>query len=112
MFFKNINELQLSIELTFNFLRSAALKLETEVFALAFQDAVINTLAYRSHIFHSAESTLCQICHYHIEILMYVLSTCPSLALSGYVYSQNTALHVIYHHLRYAYDIDTTTVIP
>ena len=112
VYFKHIQDLHLSREFTFSFLKSAGLKSETEGFVFACQDGVINTLAYRNRVLHIQGPALCRLCHRQPETLMHVLSACPSLAASSYVYRHNSALRVIYFHLRHAYGIDITPVIP
>lgn len=44
-------------------------------------------------------------------MIMHVMSACPSLALSAIIYRHNFALRIVYYHLVYAYDIDTTPVL-
>ncbi|WP_165309811.1 hypothetical protein, partial [Enterobacter cloacae complex sp. 4DZ3-17B2] len=112
-FFRNVQQLGLSAEMTFSFLRSAGLKSETEGFIFACQDGVINTLAYRQNILHQAvQSTLCRLCRCHAETLMHLLAACPIYAVSAYIERHNAALRVLYYHLRSTYGIDATPVLP
>ncbi|GLV43782.1 hypothetical protein CBL_20537 [Carabus blaptoides fortunei] len=91
---------------------SAGLKAETEGFVFVCQDGVMNTLVYQNLITKTAQSTLCRKCHSQPETLMNVLSASPSLASSAFIYRQNTALRVVYYHLRHAYGIDAIPVLP
>lgn len=112
VFFKNIREQGLSTSLTFAFLKSAGLKSETEGFIMACQDGVLNTLVYRRAVLKQVVNTSCRACKAHPETLMHLLSACPYYAASLYIDRHNSALRVVYYHLRHAYGIDRTPVLP
>lgn len=112
-FFRNVQQKDLSTQLTFSFLKSSGLKSETEGFIFACQDGVINTLAYRLNVMRqNIVNITCRACKGHAETLMHLLSACPKYAVSAYIHRHNAALRVLYFHLRSTYRIDETPVLP
>ena len=110
--FKLVRDGGFSKELTFAFPKSAGLKSETEGFILACQDGVVNTLVYRRNVLKQAVNTTCRSCKTQPETLMHILSACPFYAVTSYIERHNAALKVLYCHLRHAYGIDQTPVLP
>lgn len=112
-FFRNVQQRELSTELTFSFLKSSGIKSETEGFIFACQDGVINTLAYRLNVIREViPNPQCRACKGHAETLMHLLSACPKYAVSAYIHRHNAALRVLYYHLRSAYGVDKTPILP
>ncbi|XP_039289959.1 uncharacterized protein LOC120352632 [Nilaparvata lugens] len=102
VFYRHVEEQGLSKPLTFAFLKSAALKSETEGFILACQDGVINTLSYRSRVMHMDVPDISyRVCHRAPETIMHILSSCSVHATAGCIH--NAALRVLYYHLRHLY---------
>ncbi|XP_039297358.1 uncharacterized protein LOC120354371 [Nilaparvata lugens] len=113
VFYRHVEEQGLSKPLTFAFLKSAALKSETEGFILACQDGVINTLSYRSRVMHmDVPDISCRVCQRAPETIMRILSSCSVHATAGYIHRHNAALRVLCYHLRHSYGINKTPVLP
>lgn len=96
VFFGHIEACDLLQELTFQFLRWAGLKSETEGFILACQDGAIVTLTYRGCVMKLKVLDInCRICHTAPEMPMHLISACPLQASSGYVYRYKAAVRVL-----------------
>lgn len=112
VFYRLVRDLKLSTELTFSFLMSAGLKSETEGFIVACQDGVIKTNSYKRVVLKQNVIDRCRLCGHQGESLMHLLSACPAITQTRYVHRHNAALRVLYYHLRHAYGIDETPVLP
>lgn len=111
VFYKNIQRLNLSRELTFQFLNSTSLTSETEGFITACQDGVINTLIYRSEVLGIDCNTACRKCNLHPETLMHLLAACPGYAPNLYINRHDSALRTLYSHLARVCDLPAPTDI-
>lgn len=107
MFYRNINQLELSTRLTFGFLTSPALYSETEGFIVACQDGVYASSAYKHTVMGMTNiDTKCRACRRDTETLMHLLSACPKYAPNLYISRHDAALRVVYFQLRFMYGID------
>lgn len=71
---------------------------ETEGFAIAIQDQVINTLNYRKYIIKEANmiSDKCRKCHTYTETIDHITSGCTMLAGTDYVERHNNVAKIVY----------------
>ena len=74
--------------------------LHSESTVIAIQDQVIATRVYEAKIMNkSIPSLLCRVCGQAEETIFHLLSSCPSLAVSTYLYHHNLVTSVLHWHL-------------
>lgn len=105
LYFRNMEDLQLSSTLSFSFLRSSGLRSETEGFLVACQDGVFSTLAYRANVLGANIDDRCRACGGHPETLMHLLAACPSYAPNLYLRRHDAALRTLYNFLLTSYKL-------
>ena len=77
---------------------------ESESTVIAIQDQVIATRVYEAKIMNkSIPSLLCRVCGQAEETILHLLSSCPSLAVSAYLYRHNLVASVLHWHLSKMY---------
>ena len=77
---------------------------ESESTVIAIQDQVIATRVYEAKIMNkSIPSLLCRVCGQAEETILHLLSSCPSLAVSTYLYRHNLVASVLHWHLSKMY---------
>ena len=73
---------------------------ESESTMFAIQDQVIATRVYEARIMKkNIPSLLCRVCGQAEETILHLLSSCPSLAVSTYLYRHNLVASVLHWHL-------------
>ncbi|GJQ79579.1 hypothetical protein Trydic_g16423 [Trypoxylus dichotomus] len=112
-YFKLVYKQGLSPELSFSYLTSPTLYLETEGYITAVQNGMFHTLAYAKRVLRMPlGDTRCRACRTHEETVMHLLSACPRYAPTLYTDRHNMALKVLYYHLRHEYKIDEQSIAP
>lgn len=112
VFYNHIEDNGLSKSLTFSSLQSAGHKSVTAGFVFACQNRVMKTLVYRQSILQTEASTSYRLNKSHPETSMHVLSACPTLCQTGYIYRYNCSSYYLFFSLRHYYGIDTSPILP
>jgi len=77
---------------------------ESEFTVFAIQDQVIATRVYEARIMSmTLPSLLCRVCRQAEETIVHLLSSCPVLAVSAYLYHHNLVASVLHWHLSKIY---------
>ena len=79
---------------------------ETESTILAIQDQVVATRVIEAKIMKKhVPSLMCGLCRGYEESIVHLLTACPSLAVSEYLYHHNLVVGVVHWHLMKVYDL-------
>lgn len=105
-----IRERHIDRQRSYTWLMKGTLQPETEGFAIAIQDGVINTRNYRKHILkdHTIISDMCRKCRVASETLDHILSGCQLLAGTHYTERHNAVAKLIHQQIINTYEIETT----
>jgi len=83
-------------EQTHKWLQSAGLKAETEGMVIAAQDQCLATRSFHHRIIKDGTDPKCRICNQFEETIDHIVSGCPSLAKTEYMYRHNNAASYIH----------------
>ena len=86
---KMMDKTTVDSDTSYQWLKQADLKGETEGFVCAIQDQVIKTRYYERHILKYDVNDRCRICHQHPETIHHIVSGCPELAKTQYIIRHN-----------------------
>lgn len=98
-------------QLSHMWLKKGQLYPETEGFAIAIQDHVVNTLNYRKYILKdgTVTSDACRKCHLALETIEHITAGCRLLAATEYTDRHNNVAKIIYKGLINVHKIQTIT---
>ena len=106
---KLINQSQFDENLSWQWLSSSNLKSETEGFLIAAQDQALKTKYYSKKILGQDCDSKCRICHVGDEIMAHLLSGCPVLAATEYIWRHDRIDKYIHLQMCKEFNIETTT---
>ena len=96
------------VKKTWEWLRKADLKIQTESLLCAAQEQALRTNYVKHHIDKSAESPLCRMCEAKGETVHHIVSECKKLAQKEYKRRHDNVARIVHWHLCKKYYLDRT----
>lgn len=93
---------------TNQWLKSSGLKAETEGLIIAAQDQSLATRSYHHRIIKDGTSPTCRVCGKFEETINHIISGCPELAKTDYIYRHDKAAKYIHWQICRSFNIDTS----
>lgn len=104
---KRLNEADVDTYQSNQWLKAVGLKGETEGLIIAAQDQSLATRSYHHHIIKNGTDPSCRICGQFEETVFHIISGCPELAKTEYVFRHDKAATYLHWKICKAHQIKT-----
>ncbi|CAG4948141.1 unnamed protein product [Colias eurytheme] len=110
---KELEKSYIDLQASNEWLKKGYLFPETEGFAIAIQDQVINTRNYKKYILkENIPTDRCRKCQRQPETIQHITGACSSLAQNDYTHRHNQVVHYLHQKLAVKYNFNKGKLIP